>query len=238
MIIFDLGGVLLEEAEINLAGVLPAGVDIGEVNGKIPRIFNRMFAFIHLIFGKDCKRDWLVGHISGRELAHAIKAAIDRQEYDSFFISPQERNLIKYGSEFILVPEKLTPLTLLDQEGFAFVKKCKNHGIRTLILSNWDPESFAFIKDTFPELFALFDEHDIVIPAHVGFIKPEVEIFEYMVRNLSLDVEKTIFVDDSATNTSAAQRYGIQSVTHRDWQQTEQELARIFNELDCIKRNV
>lgn len=125
---------------------------------------------------------------------------------------------------FILDPHKLVPLTLLNKEGLKFVKKCKQHGIRILILSNWDPHSFQLIKEKFPELFSLFDEHDIVIPAYIGLIKPEDAAFDYMIR--TLDIARTFFVDDSAANVNAARKYGITSIVHHNWQQTEQELIQ------------
>lgn len=100
MIIFDLGGVLLQEAEINLAQMLAADLDIERIEGKPPRIFNRMFEFINLIYGKDCKRDWIIGSLAGEQIVQKIDEAIDKPEYDSFFKSNQEKNLIKYGAPF------------------------------------------------------------------------------------------------------------------------------------------
>jgi len=226
MIIFDLGGVLLQEAEINLAQVLAADLDIERIEGRPPRIFNRMFEFINLIYGKECKRDWIMGILSGEQIIQKINEEIDKPEHDLFFKNNQEKNLIKYGAGFILVPHKLVPLTQLSKEGLEFVQKCKQSGLRILILSNWDPHSFQLIKEKFPELFSLFDEQDIVIPAYIGSIKPEDAAFNYMVTHLNLDIANTFFVDDSATNVNAARKYGIVSVVHRDWQQTEQELMQ------------
>jgi histidinol phosphatase-like enzyme len=45
-----------------------------------------------------------------------------------------------------------------------------------------------------------------------------------MITQLRCDITKTFFVDDSATNVTAAQKYGIASILHKNWQQTEQEL--------------
>ncbi len=226
MIIFDLGGVLLHEAEINLLHALPADLDIELIHNKPPRIFNRMFEFANLIFNKDCKRDWIIGNISGHEIVQKIKETIDTNEFDFFFKNKQERNLIKHGSELILLPEKLVMLTQLNQDGFEFVKKCKRNGIRILFLSNWDPESFVLIKDKFQELFRLCNSDDIVIPAQIGFIKPDLRAFDYMIKSLKCDITKTFFVDDSSTNVAAAQKYGITSILHQNWKQTAQELIQ------------
>jgi FMN phosphatase YigB (HAD superfamily) len=224
MVIFDLGGVLLHEAETNMGQSLPLDIDIERVNGKPPRIFNRMFEFIGLIFKHDCKRAWIMGTLSGRELVQRIQAVIDNEEFDSFFHSKQERNLIKYGSEFILIPEKLVALTTLDEEGLALVKKCKEHGMRLGILSNWDPESFVLVREKFSELFQLFDSNDVIIPADVGSIKPEISLYEYLIKNVIQDAKDAVFIDDSARNVTAAVACGMKGIVHRNWQQTEREL--------------
>lgn len=52
MIIFDLGGVLLYEAENNLLTALPTGLDIELIDGKPPKIFNRLFEFAAILLEK------------------------------------------------------------------------------------------------------------------------------------------------------------------------------------------
>lgn len=224
MIIFDLGGVLLREAEINLQNVIPAHIPIELIDGKPPRIFNRMFEFVNHIYGKDCKRSWIIGTISGEEIVQNIHAVIESPEHEQFFKSVHERNLIKHGSEYILLPEQLVALTQLQEEGFEFIKRCKQKGIRIVMLSNWDPTSFIVAKEKFKELFALCNEEDIIIPAYAGYIKPEPEIFAYVIKKTGVDASKAFFVDDSAVNVAAGQKHGITSIVHRSWQQTEQEL--------------
>lgn len=224
MIIFDLGGVLLQEAELHLSSVLPAHVDIERMHGQTPRMFNRMFDFIDLIFGKPCKKDYFLGNISGCEIVKKIKDSVDQDEYKTFFKSTQEKNLILYGSEFVLLPQKEASLTRLDLDGLEFVKKCKKSGIRIMILSNWQLQSFELIKNKFSELFNLFDPDDIIIPAHVGFIKPEAEVYNHIIEKLKLDGSKTFFVDDVAKNVTAAKECGIRGVVHCNWKQTENEL--------------
>jgi FMN phosphatase YigB (HAD superfamily) len=222
--IFDLGGVLLQEGEANLLDGLPPCVDIELINGKPPKIFNRIFEFVELACKKDCKKDWIIGTQKGCDLVDLIKDNINKQEYSAFFKNIQEKNLIEYGAALILVPEKLVPLTSLNVDGLKCIKKCKENGARILILSNWDPESFALIKNKFPELFDVCEPQDVIIPAHVGFIKPEPEIYGHMIKSLQLDITQTVFVDDSAKNVAGAQSLGIGGIVHRDWKQTEQEL--------------
>ena len=43
------------------------------------------------------------------------------------------------------------------KNGFEFAKECKRKGHKLYVLSNWDKESFALVKQTHPEVFGLFD---------------------------------------------------------------------------------
>lgn len=227
-VIFDLGGVLLREAEANLhkaeSEVLKQLLD-----GKAPRIriFNRAFEFAAQFCGVDCKKSWILGAISGKQIVDTIKEQIDKPEYDSFFKDEYERSLIKHGFEFIVVPELLVELTEIMHEGLAFVKKCKANGIQPVILSNWDPTSFEMLKAKVPEFFNFFEEQHIVIPHMLGKIKPSVEIYDYTVKKIKYDPLHCFFIDDSAANVAGAEQYGIKSVHHTDWQETEQELTKL-----------
>lgn len=229
VIIFDLGGVLLHEAETNLDSIVSRyGLEVDRVDGKLPKVFNKIFAFAELLFNKSCKKDWILGRITGREIVQKIQENIDLPAFDFFFKNSQERLFIKIAAHWILLPDTLTDLTTINEEGFELVKRCKAQGLRLLILSNWDPESFALIKIKFSELFAFFDESDLIIPAEVGFIKPEIELFDYILQKLNSDEhqKKLFFIDDSLVNVMVAQKCGITSIRHHTWQETEQELLK------------
>jgi FMN phosphatase YigB (HAD superfamily) len=225
IVIFDLGGVLLREAEQNLHKA-PSESLQKILAGELPklRIFNRAFEFAALFCGPACKSGWIMGTLSGHEIVSTIKQHIDSTEHNNFFKNHYERDLIKHGIEFILVPELLADLTEVIHEGVAFVKKCQSSGVKSGIISNWDPESFALLKTKMPEFFSLFGDDLVVIPQMVGKIKPQREIYDYTVKKINLDPRCFFFVDDSAANVAGAQECGIKAVCHRNWQETEAEL--------------
>lgn len=225
-VIFDLGGVLVREAEVNLHKAQSEKLQ-ALLNGQLPRvrIFNRAFEFVALVGGSDYKVPWILGTVSGNEVVTVIKENIDKAEFDSFFNDPYERALIKHGIEFIVVPELLVELTDIMHEGLEFVKKCKAHGIEVVIISNWDPESFVLLKASIPDLFNLFDEKNIIIPQMAGVTKPAVQIYDYTIKNLGLDVSQCFFIDDSKANAEGARSCGITSVHHKNWHETERELV-------------
>jgi FMN phosphatase YigB (HAD superfamily) len=226
MIIFDLGGVLLQEAESNIAYMLPQHVDVGRIDGKPPRFFLRMFEFANLICKRDIKREWLLGRISNHEIIEKITQCVEQTEYDSFFKSQQERNLIKHGTAFLIDPEQSIELTTLITEGFEFVQTCKRSGMRIVFLSNWEPESFVLLRKKFPELFDVCDEQDIIIPAKIGHIKPDRAAFDYIVHKSGYVPQDIFFVEDNVGFVVVAQEYGITAVHHTDWKQTELELVQ------------
>lgn len=224
-IIFDLGGVLLREAESNLHKS-PSEKLQKVLAGQPPKIkiFNRAFEFATLLCGQNCKSGWIMGTVSGHEVVSKIKENIDKKEHDKFFRDQYERALIKHGIEFILLPDLLVGLVEVIDKGLEFIKKCKSSGIKLCILSNWDPESFELLKNKMPDFFSLFEKGHIVIPQMVGKVKPDLEIYEYVVKKLNLNPSQVFFVDDSKANVESALTYGLTSVLHKNWKETEQEL--------------
>ncbi|MGB8467385.1 MAG: HAD-IA family hydrolase [Candidatus Babeliales bacterium] len=125
----------------------------------------------------------------------------------------------------VLLREEIDRVTVC-KEGLSFVQQCKKANIRLLILSNWDPESFVDLQKSFPELFSLFDEHDIFIPKKLGLRKPQPQCYELVIGHLGSDYE-LFFVDDSSRNVVAAQECSITSVLHTNWHDTQRQLKRL-----------
>jgi FMN phosphatase YigB (HAD superfamily) len=228
VVIFDLGGVLLREAEVNLDKVDNKNLkSLFATSFSETRIFNRAFEFASLFCGDNCKNEWILGTISGQNIVKKTKENIDKIEHDKFFKSEHEKSLIKYGIEFVLIPELLIELTEIIDEGFEFVKKCKDNNIKLAIISNWDPESFKLIKVKFPEFFKLFNEQNIIIPSMLGKTKPCVEIYDYAVKKINSEISNCFFVDDSKINVEGAQKAGIKSVHHQNWKETKEKLVEL-----------
>lgn len=228
VVIFDLGGVLLNEAESNLhkADSFELKSLLANEQTKI-KIFNRAFEFAALFYDYDCKKAWILGHTSGQEIVDKIKNNIDHKDYDYFFKNNHERELIKHGIEFVLLPDLLVGLTSLILEGLEFLKDCQNSNIELAIISNWDPASFALLKAKFPELFILFKENNIIIPKQLGQTKPAPEIYDHAIKKIKYDLANCFFVDDSQANIIGAQKYGIKSVHHKNWLDTKQKLKEL-----------
>lgn len=221
VIIFDLGGVVFKEPEHFIFENLPEDIKSQFPSDfKSPRVFLRAFDFVNLVSQADLKMPWLMGVISGAEIANIILKNIDNAKHSNFFASEQERLLIKYGALMMFDPEQLAQSTYLYPQALESIKKYKNEGIRLLILSNWDPLSFEYIKKKYPELFACFADEDIFIPATIGYAKPDKKAYQAILDRLHINPCDCYFIDDSKKNIEAAIECGIKSILHTDWQIT------------------
>jgi putative hydrolase of the HAD superfamily len=89
------------------------------------------------------------------------------------------------------------------------MKELSDQGLSLYCLSNMPAERYAYLREKY-DLWGLFG--GIVISAHVKMVKPEPEIFEYLLATYSLNPATTLFVDDSPKNISAARSLGIQGL--------------------------
>ena len=111
---------------------------------------------------------------------------------------------------FVLMPE------MAD-----LVAQLKATGVRTGLLSNsWG--------NSYPRAGwdALFDV--VVISGEVGMRKPEPAIFLYATDLLGVPLTDCVFVDDLSRNVEAAQALGLTAVLHRSYEETRDELQRLF----------
>lgn len=91
------------------------------------------------------------------------------------------------------------------------------------VLSNTDSAHIAFLENRYPETFSFFKGK--VYSYQVGLMKPDVEIYEYILNQYELDPQSTVFIDDLPENIKAAQSCGMEGVLFTS---TQQALAQIF----------
>ena len=103
--------------------------------------------------------------------------------------------------------DSLDPL----EESIALLHELSTAGHRLYCLSNMSRENWAHIRDR--AFFGLFD--GIVISAHEGYLKPEAEIFECLLRRYAIAPADAFFIDDVAINVEAARRLGIDGYRFR-----------------------
>ncbi len=90
----------------------------------------------------------------------------------------------------------------------AILRELKECGTPLYALSNWSAEKFHHAEEAFDWL-ALFD--GIIVSGRVRLIKPNRDIFDYLLERYDLDAGDIIFIDDHLPNIDAARSYGIRA---------------------------
>ncbi len=102
------------------------------------------------------------------------------------------------------------------------VRRARKAGIQTALLSNsWGDQ---YLRSGWADMF-----NAVVISGEVGMRKPERRIFDYTLRQLGLDAEKCVFVDDHDRNVRTAVDMGMVGILHKEYELTAIELEALFD---------
>lgn len=169
--------------------------DIGNVILK----FNRDYLLKHFYDGKDYDllkselfRDW--------EMLDEDKISLSDYEADALNRIPKHLHLIAKSvlnnwEYFMHYNEGIVDL----------IRYLKEKGYKLYILSNMTKH---FIEKDYK--FPIFKEFDgIVYSASIKMVKPNTEIYEYILKKFNLKGEECLFIDDTKANLAEAARFGI-----------------------------
>ena len=81
----------------------------------------------------------------------------------------------------------------------------REYGVRLFLLSNIGSYFPAFEK----EFSVLSEMERCIYSAEVGHVKPNADMFRYLIETCDILPEETLFIDDSAKNINGAERFGI-----------------------------
>lgn len=93
------------------------------------------------------------------------------------------------------------------EESWRAARRCRRAGKRLYLLSNYQREAYARMREKFAGLFEIFDGG--VISCEVHQLKPEPEIYTTLIERCSLTPERTLFIDDTLPNVEGAIKMGI-----------------------------
>jgi 2-haloacid dehalogenase len=94
------------------------------------------------------------------------------------------------------------------------LRALRERGVRLVALTNWSAETIHHAPESFPDVFALFD--DVVVSGAEGIAKPDPAIFEVLARRLGEPLDGVFYVDDSPDNVEAARAAGMDAVRFTD----------------------
>jgi putative hydrolase of the HAD superfamily len=124
-------------------------------------------------------------------------------------------------SELMLqIPHSLKPI----MDTVRLVHSIKRSGNKVFVLSNMHLASIEHIEHEY-SFWDIFD--GIVISCRVHMVKPEAEIYEYLLNQYGLIADETIFIDDTDINLNAASMFGIKPIKFEDPYQCERKLKTI-----------
>lgn len=222
-IIFDLGDVLIETKYLqSVLNIGPLKLVSYALTLKNPfACHTKLFQFLDSLephqtelivndpYGNRLPQliyNWLSGSISSEKILTVITN--NAYKLDNWI----ERLLILSLAHTIFDPETFAKTRYIIPEGIEFVKECKKAGHTVYILSNWDPESFTIMKNMYPTFFNLFD--GVIISGDSGLIKPDPEIYRYLLKKFHLIPHECILIDDRPENITAAQKMGISGILY------------------------
>ena len=93
-----------------------------------------------------------------------------------------------------------------------------------LLLSNTN----AIHMDYIFQHYTFLDYFDAIVLSHeVGLLKPDAAIYRYTLEKYGLAAERTVFLDDLATNVEGARRVGMQAIHFQNPDQARAELTKL-----------
>jgi len=122
------------------------------------------------------------------------------------------------------VPPSLTPI----QGTIDLIRSIRGSENRFFVLSNMHTASINYLEKNHT-IWDMFE--GIVISSRIQKVKPEVEIYEYLLKAYELNPAETVFIDDMSENLAAASSIGIQTIKFVDSSQCRQALV----DLGCIE---
>jgi putative hydrolase of the HAD superfamily len=107
----------------------------------------------------------------------------------------------------------------------ALLEELYARGVPLYCLSNISSDIFKYLRERH-SFWGVF--RGIVISGDLKMIKPEPEIFHFLLQRYGLAAAETVFVDDNAPNIEAARALGIQTVWFKNARQCEMEIEELF----------
>ena len=109
----------------------------------------------------------------------------------------------------------------------SMIENLKAKGLKVYLLSNY-PKSL-FTMHTECGRFPFIDKVDgKVVSGFVQLVKPDREIYEYLLNEYDLTAEECVFIDDREENVEAAKEIGINGIWFWNYEQMMGELEKMI----------
>ena len=127
---------------------------------------------------------------------------------------------VPYGEFYEIYNDIFTP----NPPAIDVLTRVKAAGYATLLLSNTDPERFAFVRRRFPEIL-FFDGY--VLSYELKLLKPDPAIYLAAARLGGSEPAECVFIDDMEENVKGAVAAGLHGILYRPETDLAAELKKL-----------
>ena len=133
----------------------------------------------------------------------------------------------KHCKEFDMVWANRDKLVKPFDYALSIVEELKARGLKVYILSNYPENLFTMHEES--GRFPYIDKLDgRVVSAFVKLVKPDREIYEYLLDTYGLKAEECVFIDDRKENVEAAEALGFKGIWFLNYGQMREELEKLL----------
>ena len=155
--------------------------------------------------GREAEMEALLGDV----LNHAWNLERDKGDSWDEAMEKNKADHPQWAEIFDLYTERWPETLAGSHEGTVeILRELKAQGTPLYGLSNWSAEMFPHAEAKY-EWLGLFD--GVVVSGRVKMVKPDREIFDYLLQTYGLEAADILFIDDHEPNVVAARSYGIEA---------------------------
>ena len=140
----------------------------------------------------------------------------------------------EYLDEFNLVWDNRDKLVESYAYAVQWIAQLKAMGLRVYLLSNYPKDIFTLHAEC--GCFPFLDQVDgKVVSGFVRMIKPNADIYEYLLSEYGLEAAESVFIDDREDNIETAKALGMKGIVFQSYEQACGELDGLIagKEEDC-----
>ena len=128
----------------------------------------------------------------------------------------------QYTKEIEYVYAHWKEMMALKEDTYAYFKECQQRGFHVFLLSNIGAESHQYLS----ERYTFFDDADGAILSYQHrCIKPDVRIYQLLIKRYRLNAEECVFFDDNLLNIQNACALGMKGILFENCTQAQWEAA-------------
>lgn len=164
-------------------------------------------------------------------VANATVRTQDWNEYDRSAKPDQEllEDLIAYAPEYRqqiqLFWDHMDGMIIQYPYAKPWITSLKEAGYQVYILSNYAKRTYELTREDGLSFLPLTD--GAVFSFETGYIKPEKEIYHFLMDKYHLAPEECLFIDDNAANLVYPKEIGWSTIQFQSFKQVEEELKEL-----------